>query len=586
MKGTPSERLARMQALFDQGQYAPAAELLVTALSEKPDDPELQLLGAKLDYVGGRFNAALRTLSKVTAELPDSVDAHHILGVILSQAGGHEAAVQALERAYQLSPNDPQVCANLGGVIVRQGNFNDAEPFLLKARNLDPASAVTRKNLGVLYVEQLRHEEAVKEYRQAIALQPGSFAFRSSLTKALGCCPQTDPHDDFEVFRSTSEIIENNTSLLFDTYSKANNRIRIGYLGSTLRQHSVAYFLLPILEHHSDQFEIFCYHIGEREDSMTQRIVENSDHYRHLSGQSAAEIARQIHQDGINILFDLEGYTEQLVTLGVLAHSPAPVQASYLGYPDTTGLARIGYRIVDNFTDPADGIADSLYTEELIRMSTSFAVYSPPIDAPDVNVTPVLRNGYITFGSFNLPIKMNRDVIKLWSRILRTVEGSRLLLKHALFEKKSMVDNIVSAFVAEGVAPERLILSGFDKTSTDHLHRYHEIDIALDPFPFNGMTTSCEALWMGIPIVTLAGEKHLSRVGVSHLTNIGYPDWIATDFDKYVKIAEKLASDTQTLNAIRLGLRKKMSASPLMDGKSFTAELEQRLLDIWHDKLT
>lgn len=583
MGGRPESR-AGIQKLFDQGQYSAAAKELAAALREKPDDPELLLISAKLDYVSRRFDAALHTLNRVAKARPDSVDAHHLLGVLLSQAGQHAAAVQALERAYRLSPDDPQICSNLGGLIVRQDNFNDAEPLLVKARNLDPASADIRKNLGVLYREQLRHEEAVQEYRQAVALRPDRMDLRFGLVKALGLCPHTDPHEDFEVFRASSEIIEKNAVRLFDTYAKASNCIRIGYLGSTLRKHSVAYFLLPILEKHSDRFEIFCYHIGELEDSMTQRISGKSDHYRHLSGQSAESIARQIHRDGIDILFDLEGYSELLLTLRVLAHSPAPVQVSYLGLPNTTGLARIGYRIVDCFTDPPGGIADSLYTEKLIRMSKSFAVYSAPVEAPDVKATPALRNGFITFGSFNIPSKMHQDVIKAWARVLQAVPGSRLLLKSWMFEKKSMVDNIVAGFAARGVTPERLILVGFVESTVDHLNYYHEVDIALDPFPFNGMTTSCEALWMGVPIVTLAGEKHLSRVGVSHLTNIGYPGWIAGNHDQYVAIAAELASDPDRLNAIRTGLRKKMSDSPLMDNESFTAELEQKLMEIWRER--
>jgi protein O-GlcNAc transferase len=574
---------AHIQKLIDQGHRSFAEKELAVALRKNPDDPNLHLLGAKLDFFGRRLDVALSALAKVTKALPDSADAHHLQGVILGQAGQHVAAVSALERAYQLSPNDSQICSNLGAMIQRQGNFNDAEPLLLKARNLHPAVAGFRNNLGLLYRSQLRHQEAVQEQRQAVVLEPGRIDFRKSLVWAMDYCPNTDPHDDFEAIRATGELIENNTPLLFDTYEKVKGRIRIGYLGSTLRKHSVAYFLLPIIEKHTSQFEIFSYHIGELEDSMTRRIAEASDHYRHLSGQSAKDIAHQIHKDGINILVDLEGFSEQLETLPVLAHSPAPVQVSYLGWPNTTGLARVDYRFVDNFTDPPESIADSIYTEQLIRMSASFAVYSAPTDAPDVNATPVLKNGYITFGSFNWSAKMNPEVIKYWALILKAVPDSKLLLKHTSFDLQSVADIVLSAFSAWDVGPERLILDGFSKDTVEHLSRYHEVDIALDPFPFNGMTTSCEALWMGVPVVTLAGERHLSRVGVSLMNNIGYPDWIADDYNGYVAIATKLASDPERLQTIRTGLRKQMSDSPLMDGKKFVEEFEQRLIEISHD---
>ncbi len=439
--------------------------------------------------------------------------------------------------------------------------------------------AGTRNNLGGLYREQLRHEEAIREYREAVARRPDRLAFRYHLLRAMNCCPDIDASYAYKTTRAVGEFIENKAPPLFESYQKVSDRIRIGYIGSTLRQHSVAYFLQPIIENHSNQFEVYCYNIGDTEDSTTKRISEECDHYRHLHDQSSESIARQIHRDGINILVELDGYTE-LVTLAVLAHSPAPVQVSWIGYPETTGMTRIRYRIVDNFTDPPGGVADGLCTEQLIRMTTGFSVYSAPSDSPDVEKAPALEKGNVTFGSFNLPLKMNPRVIETWARILHAIPSSTLLLKHGSFEKKSMVENIYSAFGAHGLDRERLLLSGFEATMNEHLRRYHEIDIALDPFPYNGTTTSLEALWMGVPVITIAGEKHVSRIGVSLMSNIGHPEWIAEDCDQYVAIARKLALDLEKLDSIRLELREKMSSSPLMDGPTFVTELEQKFMEI------
>ena len=549
-------RLDRIRTMFDQGQFASAAKDLAVALRDSPDDPELQLIEAKLNYVSQQFDKAINILIKVTQQLPDSIDAHHLLGVILSQPGNNQAerriaAVQALERAHQLSPNDPQICANFGGQVAQLGIFNKAEPVLLKALKLDPSSEGTRNNLGILYKKQCRHAESVEEFRKAVKLRPNHIAFRNSLVRAVDYCPNTNPHDDFESLKAAGALIQSSAPVLFNHYAKAGKRLRIGYLGSTLRTHSVAYYLLPIIENHSDQFEIFCYHIGKQEDSMTDRISASSDHYQHLYGHNSESIARRIHKDGINILIDLEGFSGLDETLKVLSHSPAPVQVSYLGWPNSTGITSVGYRFVDHFTDPQGSVADSVYTEQLIRMTASFAVYSPPTDAPDVESTPALRNGFITFGSFNWSVKLNQAVIELWARVLNTVTDSKLLLKHTSFDMESTVENIVSAFASHGIARERLILYEFSETTLEHLSCYHEVDIALDPFPFNGMTTSCEALWMGVPLITLAGEKHLSRVGVSLLENIGYPDWIANNHDQYIAIALELTSDTGKLDTIR-----------------------------------
>jgi protein O-GlcNAc transferase len=499
-----------------------------------------------------------------------------------SQSRRSKAFVHAeslLKRILKFEPAHVRAHIELGMVYIAMNQPDLAEQSLNCASELDPDNSDAHLYLGNLYREQLKHEDSKEEYRKAIVCDPGKSGLYERFIWSLQYSSNTNPINDFELYKKyVGDPIQKSAPQLFNKYDLGGECIKLGYLGSTLRTHSVTFFLLPIISKHSDKFQIYTYNINKRQDETTELIKSYSHSYKHLYEKETEEIAKKINDDGINILIGLDA---DIHLLRVLSHKPAPIQISWIGHADTTGLDRVDYRVVDNFTDPIDGIADSIHTEKLIRMQKSFSVYAPPEDAPEVNETPAIKNGYITFGSFNIIRKMNADVIRVWARILHAVPDSILILKFVTVEKPICRDSILSAFATHNVPAERLhFLTGVARTA-DHLKNYQLVDIALDPFPYCGTTTTCDSLWMGVPVVTLAGEKHISRVGLSQLSNVGLPELVAKNHDEYVAIAARLAQDNDKLDSLRTRLRDLMSQSPLMNSEDFTIELEAELANIW-----
>jgi predicted O-linked N-acetylglucosamine transferase (SPINDLY family) len=264
----------------------------------------------------------------------------------------------------------------------------------------------------------------------------------------------------------------------------------------------------------------------------------------------------------------------------LFARKPAPVQVSWIGYPVTTGLATIDYKIVDNYTDPP-GMTEQFYTEQLIRMPESFLCYLPYEDSPDISTLPALSSGCITFGSFNNFAKVSQEVIDSWAQILKTSPYSRLLMKSKSFADKETCEYITDIFIQRDVEASRIELHFFEPSIKGHLSFYNRVDIGLDTFPYSGTTTTCESLWMGVPVVTLAGNTHVSRVGASLLSNVGLPEFIAKTSDEYVATAVNLANDLEKLQLLRHNLRAKMSHSPLMDSEKFITHLEGCYRSMW-----
>ena len=349
--------------------------------------------------------------------------------------------------------------------------------------------------------------------------------------------------------------------------------MRIGYVSGDFKRHSVANFLLPVFTHHDRRvFEIHCYSNNVSDDDVTGRLMGAVDHWRRISGLDDEVAAKMIAEDGIDILVDLSGHTAHN-RLSLFARQPAPVQVTWLGYPGTTGVAAIGYRLVDSITDPP-GDSDSYYCEKLIRLDPGFLSYAPLDPAPE----PVLRpngNGRIRFGSFNNPAKLSPATLDLWGRLMNEVEGSVLVLKGRPFADPQVRRMLLKRFLERGIPEERIVLLEHIAAPDQHMGAYGEIDIALDPFPYNGTTTTCEAMWMGVPVVTLLGNRHSSRVGASLLTQVELTDLIAADEAEFIRIAADLAADAERRAILRQTLRGRMKASPLCDGPGLTRRLEE-----------
>jgi predicted O-linked N-acetylglucosamine transferase (SPINDLY family) len=298
---------------------------------------------------------------------------------------------------------------------------------------------------------------------------------------------------------------------------------------------------------------------------------------------SAHELADAIRRDRIDILVDLTGHTGGN-RLATLALRPAPVQVTYMGYPNTTGLSAIDYRIVDVVTDPAP-LADRLATEKLARLDPCFLCYAPPAQAPAVAPPPCARAGHVTFGSFNTHAKTSPPCAEAWARILEGVPGSRLLLKNWALADSSIVDRTRRLFAERGIDPERLDLRGETESKGEHLRTYAEVDVALDPFPYNGTTTTMEAMWMGVPVITLRGETHVARVGASLLTAVGEHDHVAGTIDEYARAAIEMAGDAVRLGSTRAARRDRVRSSPLCDGPGFTLKIESLYRRFWKDRV-
>jgi predicted O-linked N-acetylglucosamine transferase (SPINDLY family) len=392
--------------------------------------------------------------------------------------------------------------------------------------------------------------------------------------------PQVPPAELFAMHaRVGREMVENAGATLapHDNRGDPQRRLRIGYVSSDLRAHSVCYFALQMLEHHDrSAVEVFCYADTVRPDEMTARAKSLADEWRSITRLPDDAAAAMIREDRIDVLVDLSGHTVGN-RLTVFARRAAPVQVTYLGYPDTTGLPTMDYRLTDSFADPA-GDADARATEKLVRIDRCAWCYSPASSAPEITAR---KPGPITFGTFNALAKINSQVLAAWAAILRETPGSRLMIKAAAMSEASARERFTRAMAAHGIDKSRLVLAGHRADSREHLAMYAAVDIALDPFPYNGTTTTCEALWMGVPVVTLAGRAHAGRVGVSLLGAVGLSDLVAQDLEQYRRLAAGLAGDPDRLQRLRVELRDRMRRSPLMDGAGFARALESAYRQMW-----
>jgi protein O-GlcNAc transferase len=538
-------------------------------------------LGNAQDRIG-QLSEAVNSLQRAVALNPNYAQAHDNLGKVLKQQGQIHEAIIHFQRAIALKPNYVEAHNNLGNVFRELIKFDEALKCYQQALALNPNYVQAHINLGNLFKDTGKIPEAITHYFKALALNPNDTISHTNLLYALNLA--TD-HDRTRIFYEHQRFNEQQAKPLAISIaphfneSTSTRKLKIGYVSGDFREHPVAYFMEPILAHHNhQQFEIFCYHNHHIHDNVTKRLQQYTDHWMDCIGLSDEKLAEQIRQDQIDILVDLAGHTA-FNRLLVFAQKPAPVQVTYLGYPNTTGLNTIDYRVTDHYRDK-EGSADSFSSETLERMPNSYFCYRPYNDSPLVNELPALKNSYVTFGSFNNFAKLNPDMIALWAKILVKIKNSKCLLKTKSLHDNQLQHTLTEKFVRLGVKPEQLILEGSTPVPA-YLTRYHQVDIGLDSFPYNGGTTTCEALWMGVPVVTLVGETHVSRMGLSILSTVELTELVAHTQEEYVEICVKLANDIEYLQTLRTGMRERMQNSPLMDGVGFTRDLEKAYRKMW-----
>jgi predicted O-linked N-acetylglucosamine transferase (SPINDLY family) len=550
---------------------------------QKLDEDELETgftLGYEYCQVG-RYTEAIACFDGILRHAPQLPALHRWRGFALGQLGRGEEAWHEYQEALRLEPNYHEVLAGLANLLFLNRHIEEAETYLLKALSLSPDSSAYHNDLGRVYRQQGRMEEAVACYRKALELEPGNLAAVSNILYGLCYVDHISPEDcanEHRLFAGRYYAIPANRPVQRKT-RMPDKPINVGYVSSDFGTHSVSYFLEPVLIHHDlRRVKVFCYSNRGVPDETTHRIKGLGVVWRDIMGVSAEDVAAMMAVDGIDILVDLSGHSAGH-RLDIMALKPAAVQASWIGYPHTTGLSQIDYYISDNLCDPP-GMTDHLYSEKVWRLPRIFSCYLPPMEFPIVTDSPLLNDNCITFCSFNNFAKVNEFTIELWATILRNVPNSRFVLKSAALGGSTLQEAVCRQFAQHAINPERIVLLPFAASTMEHLAHYNQVNIALDTFPYHGTTTTCEALWMGVPVVTLAGSSHLSRVGVSFLHSVGLGDLVAETPHEYVACATRLAFDSHRLMHLRSRLRLMIAQSPLMDAAGVTREVEEAYLQM------
>lgn len=531
----------------------------------------------------GDGEAAGTLLKKVLRKQPKNVAALVLLARIHCRMGTPDAGIPLFNKALAVQPGHPEASLELSRALERKGSLTRAAETLEQACGHHPDHPVLLNKLAMLRQRLGDLDGAARAFEHA-ARQPEDHgvALRNSLGLA---CFRTDlsPEEVAALHRKWGDLYLAHMPKL----PPASHRnpadpervIRVGYLSADFRQHAVAHFILPLLEGHTKGVEVTAYADVPRPDRMTERMRGTVARWRDIAGQPDAEVADRIRADGIDILVELSGHTTGS-RLTVLAHRPAPVQVSYLGHPCTTGLSSVDYRITDALADPPG--VEHCYTEKLVRVPLFFC-YRPREDSPAVAPAPCRQNGYVTFGSLINLTKLNPRVIAYWSQVLAAVPDARLFLFRNTLQEKAVRERILAAFGAHGVDAGRITLEGRPVVDGSYLEMYGRFDVALDTLPFCGHTSILEGLWMGVPTLTLPGSTFVGRMGACVMTALGHPELIAETETAFVEKAAELAADPEHIARMRRGLRDRMAASPLCDGRAFAGNLEDAYRKMWRD---
>jgi predicted O-linked N-acetylglucosamine transferase (SPINDLY family) len=567
-------------ALKARGSLREAIGCFQRVLKLRRDHPYVRNELGSAFLAAGRLEEAATCFEKVIRERPTAFEAMSNLAVVVERQGDRRRAEELLRSAIQLAPGQSYVRLNLGDLLLTANRVGEAIACLEEAARLAPGLAELQIYLGNAYAKQGRLEEALGCYQRALAEQPQFAATHQIVLFTLHYSSGADPIALAAEHRRWAE--RHATPLLTPGRRHANTpdperRIRVGYVSGDFRQHPIAYFTAPVLEaQDQNQIETICYASG-KPDAWTERMRHHASLWREADGLGDAELAELIEQDHIDILVDLAGHTAGNRLL-VFARKPAPVQVSWLGYSGTTGMQAVDYLIVDPKVAPPEEPAP--FVEQPLPIDGCFLAYEIPRDAPAVAPAPCVKRGFITYACFNALSKVGLHVVSVWSEILRRDPTARLVMKNATFDDQASHEFYARQFESLGVRRERVDLVG-GSPHRELLEYYSEVDIALDPFPYNGATTSCEALAMGVPVVSLCGNRFISRVGSSILHNAGLDDLVTASEADYVEKALALGQNHALLAEMRATMRARLAGSTLGDTVGFTRRLESAYRDIW-----
>lgn len=533
----------------------------------------------------GDWDEAERCYRNALANNPDYFEAHVNLSKLLFIASRQLESLYFARRACALKPSSAIAIERVGRALGKLGRIGESLAELHRATDIDPTAVSPWLSLGDGLQAIGRYEEADIAFVRAIAASvddPRPRSYRAFWTNYQALPRETVWQRHREFGRWVRERLGPvMTKLPTAQRPDPDRRLRVGFVSPDFRRHSVGYFVRGGLQHlDHKEFQLFAYFDYHAEDEISATVKPMFHQWSDIFSKTDDAVFDQIREDRIDVLVDLAGLTggNRMMLFGRRA---APVQVTYLGYPNTTGLDCIDYRLTDQWADP-EGDGDEFYSETLWRLPASFLCYSAPLESPPVSDPPILENGFVTFGSFNNRIKISDECLKLWVGLLKDITDSRLVVKSIQgTEDEASRRGLLDRFVAHGIDPARVEVHAQVGELKDHLGLYSLIDMALDTFPFNGTTTTCEALWMGVPVIALAGDRHSARVGESLLNNLGLPELVARDGKDYRRIAQKLAEAPDRLAELRHGMRERMRGSPLMDSVTIGHDIGMALRGMW-----
>ncbi len=562
-------------------------------------------------YNAGSYSQAVKVLENANCDF--SCESLILYGLCLSGAGEHDAAVTKLRQAVTLEPSNFRAAYNLAFLADKNGDGALAEEYYLKTIELNPSHAGAYNNLALCYrqqqkieqAEQLcsrgldavpdscellftlggiltataRADQALDIYRRACLLAPEMLFARSNVLLCMNYqkISEQEAIKEYKAWDAACVRYSKIPETDFSGYHYSGDKITLGYYSADFRIHSVAYFMESVIHFHDrDRFEISLFSDVKHSDDTTGRFREMADHFYDVSGMDNKALNKFIRNKKLDAVIDLAGHTGS--RMEVFARRVAPVQLTYMGYPNTSGVSNMDFRLTDDIVDPPD--CGNYYTEKLLYISGGMWAYSPMSEAPEPSPPPFVKNGYLTFGSFNNIAKMSDETFRCWAGILREVPNSRLLLKSRMLASDYVRNIMTEHFERCGVDASRLIFLSHADTVLEHLKCYNQIDLGLDPFPYNGTTTTYEALWMGVPVLTLAGDNHAGRVGQSIMSRLGFEAFVANSRGAYVKTAKMLAAKPELLVNLRTALRGILAGSGACDGKRVAYHIEQHLIKI------
>ncbi len=568
-------------AAYQLGRLPEALDLLGRAHRAAPRDHVCEMRLA-LALIADRRSAAAEPHLRHAVEVkPDFVAGWENLAYCLKTQDRLDEAIACHEKVASLEPNYASGWYNFGLTLSFVGRYADALACHERALAADPHYALARFGRAQALHQSHRMVEAVLAYDGFLAFEPRHHEARSYRLYALHSLEGVSREQLFADHVAYGRVVGSPPAPALPNAPGPGRRLRVACLSPDLRTHSVAFFLEPLLAHlDRDQFELCLYHDHFREDEVTARLRSLAVVWRNFVGQPGESVEAAIRADAPDILIDLAGHTGMTNRLPLFARRLAPVQVTYLGYPNTTGLPAMDYRFTDGVADP-EGDSDPFATERLVRFAPTAWAYAPPADAPEPAMPSGPASGFVTFGCFNTPAKITDAVLDLWARILVAVPGSRLCLKGAGLGDPAIRQRYTARLAGFGVGAGSLVFLDRTPDTRAHLACYHGVDIALDTTPYHGTTTTCEALWMGVPVVTLAGDRHMSRVGASLLTAAGHLDWITASPDEYVARAVQLAQDPERLAILRQELRQDLRRSTLLDHRAQAARFGAALRACW-----